>query len=127
MHIGVALEFAGYPNLRVLKLEDSPLIPQALIFTKDSEFLPIFNHMQQRMRESGILNNALNTINSRGPRDTYSAGADGAQAFAIRYENVFFPFVVLLFGVVISMGILIFESMQACKRAASVSAESSDS
>ena len=119
--MAAALEFAGYPNLRVLKLEDSPLIPQALIFTKNSEFLKIFNHQLLRMMEFGLLKNELNVINSRRPRETYSSDLVEGQAFAIGYENVFFPCVVLLFGVILSAVLAVLEWLNPSKRFASLS------
>ena len=114
--MAAALEFAGYPNLRVLKLEDSPLIPQALIFTKNSEFLKIFNHQLLRMMEFGLLKNELNIINSRRPREAYSSDLVEGQAFAIGYENVFFPCVVLLMGVILSAVLAVKEWLNSPKR-----------
>ena len=111
IHIGSSIEFMGYPNLKILDLEDASKLMMAYGFKPGSEFLALFNHQLQRLREAGILERALRTLNSQQPKGNVK---EQPEALVLGFENLTFPFVVLAAGCLGAVTIAILEKSMRC-------------
>ena len=73
--------------------------PLAWAFQRDSEFVELFNYHFQKMDEGGLLNQLQKTIYNK---ETYEDKCN-VQMITIGYENVAFPCLVLITGLIVAL------------------------
>ena len=77
--------------------DDVP-VSAAFAFQKNSEFLHIFNHFLKKMMEAGIIFKINKDISKREVIDY-----ETAPAVTLGFENLAFPFLVLLGGLTLAV------------------------
>ena len=88
--------------------QDGIKAPLGMAFQKDSQLVECFNHHFHRMIESGVMsqiNGRAETINEK-----FNSIDD---AIVLSYENVIFPSLILLVGLVMSVSQLAMENVWA--------------
>ena len=73
--------------------------PLAWAFQRDSEFVELFNYHFQKMDEGGLLNQLQKTIYNK---ETHEDKCN-VQMITIGYENVAFPCLVLITGLIVAL------------------------
>ena len=94
----------SYKKLVALKIQDRVQISDAFAFQKGSEFLPMFNHFLRKMHESGIIDKMNQDWSKREEIDF-----DLDPTVTLGYENVAFPFTILLGGLSFACIVTLFE------------------
>ena len=88
---------------------DEVPISAAFAFQKDSEFLHLFNHFLKKMLEAGIIFKINKDISKRKIIDY-----EVEPAVTLGFENVSFPFMVLLGGLTLAVIMTCFEKLRVC-------------
>ncbi len=99
---------AGYwhnASFKVTVFTDAIKDNTALGFPKNSEFLQLFNYHLSKLMESGIIESMQKTHFPKAlPVDL-----NPSEALVLGYENVLFPFLILIFGLSVSIFCSCFE------------------
>lgn len=77
---------------------------------KDSEFTKLFNYHLSLLHESGVVNNHRKQYLDPDPDPIVSNQME--EAFALGYDTLLFPFLTLVFGIGMSLGLLLFEKIK---------------
>ena len=96
--------------LEVLSLEDALTHHVAFGFQKDSEFRQLFDHHLFKMEQSGLLDKIKTKPKPHESKIT--------SALSLGYNNVMFPFVILLSGFGLALACILIEKakMNLCRR-----------
>ena len=95
----------SYKSLVALNIQDRVPISDAYAFQKCSEFLFMFNHFLKKMHESGVIDQMNRDWSLREEMEF-----EINPAVTLGYENVAFPFMILVGGLLIACGLTMFES-----------------
>ena len=95
----------SYKRLVALNIQDRVPISDAFAFQKGSEFLFMFNHFLRKMHESGVIDKMNRDWSLREELDF-----EIDPAVNLGYENVAFPFIILVGGLLFSCVLTLFES-----------------
>ena len=115
MIIDFKSSFISNHNLVVLDLEDQLYYHQTLAFKKDSEFVDLFNYHIKKLEETGILSTLKDNWIPKGQGASLQ-DRQSIQAITLGFENLFFPFMILLFGLATGMFLSITEKLFAVKQ-----------
>ena len=87
--------------------------PFSWAFQKDSELADVFNHHLQKMKETGTMSRMRQEVVQNVNKKVAGKVED---ANALSFENVAFPFLVLLTGILLSFVQLGIEFLMFCKK-----------
>ena len=110
--LGVSSTYAASSDgLYALALDQPTEILLSFGLQKDSEYTKIFSHHLRRMAESGL----LHRLERKWKPKLITNTGDGNSVSPLGYENVLFPFMGVVFGIMIAVSALLCEMMAAWK------------
>ena len=110
LYYGIASTFKSYDDVILLDIVEKINVKDSIGLRNDSEFKALFDFHISQLKEAGV----LARINHKWLEEGKLTPLPGSQrnlasASTLGYENVIFPFLVLLLGVVISAVLILYE------------------
>ena len=110
---GAASTFYKYPDLTALDIKEKKRILNGIGLAKNSEFKSLIDFHLGLLEESGVLAKLTNKWLENGKMDPLpNANNDMASASVLGYDNILFPFLILVGGIALSLALSLMEFLQ---------------
>ena len=112
LFFGSGLSFLKDPDITVIDLKDAPKGHSAIAFPKDSEFTALFNYHMMKNHMSGVQDKLwtkwFGTVESGVGTSSDPEESENVTK-SLGYDNVMFPVLVLVMGLVVSLSTIVLE------------------
>ena len=104
-----AIDFQSNRSFEVLHLSDSIKYKSSFALQKESEFTQIFNYHIAKLDETGV----LDTLRLKYLQKSLSV-ANPSKSITLGFNNVLFPFLILMLGILFGVGFSLYERALFC-------------
>ena len=115
LYFSMAYVQSGMRNVIALNLDDQILNPTSMAFPLDSELVQPFSLFILKLRETGVLRKLKMKWKLARDVRLNEASGESSSGIVLGFENVSFPFAVLVAGILAAMFVSLMESISRVK------------